>query len=140
MQTLNSKSQNNPPTLQETESFMQWLDRVCPPFMAYALAGLVSGPRNKRKWIGMHGIVERSGLSVRTVTRLGDSVSWESAKIGKVSRFLGACGIDPRNIKPVRDYLRHTMGSVKPFPHLGGFKYQVFQRRCALWIKRQTNK
>lgn len=108
------------------------LDEECPPFFAYALARV----KPNGKWAGPVVIAKRSGLSHRTVTRLGAKISWRGVKLDVASAFLHACGL---RVGKTGVLIKNRMNSykrwcvsqaVRPFHHLDDAQYRLFNERA----------
>lgn len=55
-------------------------------------------------------IVERSGLSRRSVIRLSYSKSWANASLDTISRFSAACGVNVLGRNPIYWFFRSHSG------------------------------
>ncbi len=105
----------------KTESpFVRLLDKYLPPFAAYFEAR--KHPRGP--WAGPVIIAQRSGLSHRTVTRIGAKISWKGIDVDVMSAFLDACGFEcaqqfPFLLRNMRRRMRYCRGKAAvPSSHL----------------------
>lgn len=78
--------------------------KMCPPFLAHALARNRS--RNGNKKMPLAEIVERSGLSQRTYLRTARMTSWASVKFDVIERFLRGTKVNPWRMQVHNKYLR----------------------------------
>ncbi len=101
-------------------NFLEQLDKFLPPFAAYFEAR--KHPRGP--WAGPVAIAERSGLSHRTVTRIGAKISWKGIDVDVMSAFLHACGFEcakqfPFLLRNMRRRMRYCRGKAAvPASHL----------------------
>lgn len=106
------------------------LDKLCPPFIAVALAR-----DEKGKWMPLTAIADASGISTRTVYRIGVSVSW-ARYMRYASDFLDACGVDPFQMGRQRAYIRETLQSGDPFSYVPMHYRAGFLSRLAALMKK----
>ena len=124
----------------ERETIVDWLDKNLPPFACYAEARKY--PRGP--WAGPGLIAERSGLSPRTVQRIGAKISWDGVDIGAASVFIRACGfqisgwglIALNRLKTYRRYL--ITKAIRPMAHLDEKCWKCYSKRAAQWLKWQN--
>jgi hypothetical protein len=118
---------------QRGNTVLLWLDKVCPPFLAYSMAMNRNGGR--LKWLGPGEVARRSGLPLRTVCRVAAKTSWASVKVSVMDAFMQGCGVDPFHMRRHREYITRTMLAGNPMPHLSTRDYKTFSRRVAAWKK-----
>ncbi len=112
-------------------TFIEQLDKSLPPFAAYFEARKY--PRGP--WAGPVIIAERSGLSHRTVTRIGARISWKAIDVDVMSAFLEACGFQcakqfPFLLGNMRRRMRYCRGKAAiPSSHLS---YREWMQRDKL--------
>jgi hypothetical protein len=88
------------------QSLTNKLDRF-PPFLAYAVAKV--RPRN------------------RTLTRIGQKLSWAGVRVGQVDEFLNACKVSLHELHKHRKFLQKHKG----LDHLTEPQRKAFKRACA---------
>jgi hypothetical protein len=119
-------------------TLLEWLDNNLPPFWAYYHARkCVRGP-----WAGPVLIAQRSGLTHRTVTRIGAKISWEHVDIGVASAFLVACGfqcLPVIRIKRFRDYMRMCSKATIPFSHLDHRAWKQINKLSRKYLSSRSN-
>ena len=99
-----------------------------PPFLAYALAMRARHPRNR-----LETLVNASGLHIRTFCRIAAQTSWEGIRLGHMSAFCQACGVNP--FRPGKHvlYLQHTIQREddRSFAHLKPAQKAKLKRQLA---------
>lgn len=89
------------------QSLLSKLDR-CPPFVCYYAAQM-----NQAKRPTLSELVERSGMSQRTFSRIAHRTTWADTTIEHMSQFAHACGIDILDPEPVMVWLAQRKASGK---------------------------
>lgn len=127
----------NPTTRAKT--LLSKLDE-CPPFVVYYLArtSKASGAHPRP-----HGIAALSGLSIRTVTRLSQQMTWAGVKLAVMEAFCLGCGVNFLKVsgqwnylqRPHYDYIWHLQrGHYKhPLRHLTKEQRPKFLKLCQKW-------
>lgn len=88
------------------------LDRF-PPFLVYASARKGHGQRFK-----LSELVNASGLSERTFTRIARMRTWGRVRVDDIVAFCEACNVDPMRPYKTRRYIRRTLRRKYSFRHL----------------------
>lgn len=107
------------------KSLLNRLD-ACPPFMAFAIF------LNRRTRPTMDQVVNGSGLSKRTFSRIAAQLSWSQVRASQIDMFCAACGVNPFNLERPRDYLKRRCH--RQWKHLTTIQQEVFRRQCARYI------
>lgn len=119
----------------QEQSLCLRLNLEAPPFIVYGMTR--KSPHGK--WIGVEELVRRSGLSKRTVIRLGMRTDWAGVKIGVASRFLAACGVKGSgrsilSMNRIREYLRwYREHGTTPCQHLTTSQWRRLNQLGARW-------
>lgn len=122
----------NDPKRQTT--ILEWLDENCPPFAVYFFA------RANGNWAGPRLIALRSGLTYRTVKRVGSMIAWAGVDTDVMSAFINGCGfrLCARGIVRLNltnAYRRYaSKKAVRPMRHLNDSEWEIFDRRAAWWL------
>lgn len=115
----------------------QFLEDNLPPFVAYYQARKY--PRGP--WAGATLIAQRSGLTPRTVTRMGSRISWKGLELDVICAFLDACGFRPAgsygfvSLNKMRSYMRWARTTNKPFHHLDQRAWKQFNRESKRFME-----
>lgn len=111
-------NQNNPlAMLTEPDSLLDALDH-CPPFLVYYGYHLLQAGGQR---MTVQALVERSGLTLRTLTRTAHRHSWAGVKVAVMDKFCRACGIDPMQEldgEQLRAAVGTELAKPTPFPEL----------------------
>jgi hypothetical protein len=117
-----------------------------PPFVLYYLCG--AGDKHP----GYGALAEKACLSISTIIRLSQSISWKRVPLGTLDRFCKAVGVDfissssslgcirgQRNYfnKPFKVYLTNLVRCTPKdlLPHLSTSQRKRFFKLCAKWKK-----
>lgn len=120
----------------------QFLEDSLPPFAAYYHAR--KQPRGP--WAGPEVIAQRSGLSRRTVTRMGGRISWKGVELDILCAFLDGCGFRPCGenglvaLSDTRHSMRYCATSSKPFKHLDQRAWNNFNKTSARYLAKARSK
>jgi hypothetical protein len=107
-------------------TFLEYIDQI-PPFIVWASA---HGGRGKCRPT-LNELVELSGLSQRTFTRISRKISWAGVKAGHISQFCAACGIDLQHPGQIRTYFRNWKRTKRPFPSLSPRQIKALEFMCS---------
>ena len=114
----------------------QFLEDTLPPFAAYYQARKY--PRGP--WAGPEVIAKRSGLSRRTVTRMGSRISWKGVEVDIMCAFLDACGFQPCGehgfvaLNKLRSYMKSCSTALVPFNHLDQRAWSHLNKTSARYL------
>jgi hypothetical protein len=121
----------------QPQTLLERLDAEIPPFVAYYFARKY--PRGP--WAGPAVIAKRSGLSKRTVARIGGRISWRGVDLDVVSAFLSGCGFiaskcSPYIMENLREYMRWCVTKAMcPMHHLDGRAWKRFNKLSELAMR-----
>lgn len=74
--------------------------------------------REKRRPVPMSVIAKRAGMSIQRAVWIYGQEWWDTVPISEVDRFMGACGVDQRNLRHHLRYLRTTIRADIPLAHV----------------------
>lgn len=78
-------------------------------------------------------ISKRSGVSERMLLRLKLKTSWKGVKVNVIDSVMRACGVTLGTINQKIEFIKQTVKSDKPFPHLRRNQYRTLLRRIQQW-------
>lgn len=111
---------------------LETINRI-PPFLVYSLA------RDHRSRPSLNELVKRSGLSMRTFTRIARLMTWNGVRADNIDAFCQACGVDILHPRKDRDYLRLTVQTGEPFCHLKPHQRKMLIHQLARWKEAKAN-
>lgn len=122
--------------------------RDLPPFFVYYMARQRSsrvkrrsnGERLPRTRPTIAIMANKAGIPVKTFFRISSKLSWDEIKLKNIEPFFYACGFDFSRQKSLREYVRKTMKSQRPFSHLDDAQLESFNQKCARWLMLKDQK
>jgi hypothetical protein len=101
-------------TADDPNGLLEVLDH-CPPFLVYYGYHLLPGSEPRRS---VYALAEKSGLTLRTLTRTAHRHSWAGVKFSVADKFCRACGVDPFRPDNLLAVVAAEIAKSNPFPEL----------------------
>lgn len=113
---------------------LERLNQMPPFFIYYAL-----GHRQKTR-VTLKEMSAISGIPKRTFGRIASSLSYDDIRPKYIDPFFKACGVDPLSNDRLRNYLRATLKTGRPFSHLNNSQLKHFNMLSARYLKMKEDK
>lgn len=103
--------------------FRRW-----PPFLVYALAR-VRANGNMPVALSLVEIAARSGIPLRSVTRMAAKLTWDDDKHSVIEAFFVGCnfGNEAAQLRYMKEHIRSKKGR---FSHLSTMRWNVYVQKC----------
>lgn len=107
-------------------TLLQKLDRI-PPFLCIAIG------TGRKRGLSMMALANDAGIPLRTLERISSKTSWSNIRPDLIDRIACRCSVDLIDVGPTMRYLKKTVSSHSPLPHLSPVQRIAFNRRFVLW-------